>query len=858
MIPNIKILELNKQHYFDHYNAQMKCDYSCWGYYDGIRIFDAPLSKNNLFEKKTNAPVSPIWFGMGESIEKLKGKFSKQNIGIFRDSTKNEELLKSFWQEQNGESPYFSVMFIQLKNSNSFDEMTEKIESISFESNETSNIYRRVLAYFTFDNAEIVGLIKTNSLRELGRTIQEIEKMPEISYAHSIMGVSEPYLTKCNEVKKVLPTWQGVDCNIEEDIAGALIKVVTSGQKETIGKIKSILQTQYEGACENLTYSWMAGHGSIALKIPKTKVKNALRLMFPDGFSTHFNPLYGSEIYNIETELYMESASLDSLNAVEVAVKKISGEKMWCELLIEKYVNKMREALDKKDEGLYSYYRALVQTLNTLMQYEGFSLSENIFFFLYPSFNMFDTLLDFALEQAQDRNKQCDMVTVKESICEFMSAVNAIIYHVIHTDQIFLMVPGYSGTSYSIPIKLCLMYLGIAEDIICLLNEKKYNYTCLLTPETEVRPRSHPIDMGVYSDNRLIQVCSSQRFLYMPRHFMVVLTHEIAHYIGTDMRMRDERCEYIIKTIACYLAEGIFPEGIPEGIDRDIYIEICKKFKESVRDDCVKFLKEKVSISNVSGRNHGKQLKEILANGCQKYLAANENGVGRFFDMLFSVLEKTEEENLLAASEELYKQRVWLEKNRISLLHSGIMHHFIDTILKLYRETFSDIAAMTILDCKIETFAESLDVSEGFKIEGPGNRSDFSNARKMIIEELFGSVNQTTKSNDAMSSESSLTKLEEHWPLHYYEEIYNYVWLKKYLVDYGEKCKKLLQERISNNDLSVCLNEIRTIFKMFSEDTNSCSEIYGNIMKCIHQYTQRVREKYIQRKAELNKKVESK
>lgn len=856
MKPDIKILELNKQHYFDHYNSQMKCDYSCWGYYDGIRIFNAPAGKNNLFEKRTNAPVSPIWFGMGESIENLNGKFSKQNIGIFRDSTKNEELLKNFWQEQEGKSPYFAVMFIQLKKNENFEAVTEKIEDVGFEAVKPSDIYRKVLAYFTFDNAEIVGLLKTNSLQELGKTVQEIEEMEEISYVHSVMGVSEAYLTDCSEVGTVIPIWQGIKCHIEEDVAEILIKVVTSGRKDTIGKIKSILQTQCNGQWENITCSRLAGHESIALKIQKAKVADALRMMFPNGFSTHLNPLYGSEIYNIETELYMKTDSFDTVSAEKVPEKEPPKGKMWCELLIEKYVGKMREALEKKDEGLYSYYRALVQTLNTLMQYEGFSLSENIFFFLYPSFDMFDTLLDFALKQAQDRRKPCDMVTVKESICEFMSAVNAIIYHVIHTDQIFLMVPGYSGTSYSIPIKLCLMYLGLAEDIVCLLNEKDYKYTCLLTPETEVRPRSHPIDMGIYSDNRLIQICSSQRFLYMPRHFMVVLTHEIAHYVGTDMRMRDERCEYLIKTIACYLAEGIFPEGKPEGIDPDIYFKICEKFKESVRDDCVRFLKEEVSTSNVSRPNHGKQLQEILANGCQKYLAANENGVGKFFDMLFSVLKKTEEENLVAASEELYKQRAWLEKNRISLLHSGIIRHFTNTILKLYRELFSDIAAMTILDCKIETFVESLDVSEGFKIEEPGNRNDFSNARKMVIEELFSSENQKMKSDDIILCESPLTKLEEHWPLHYYEEIYNYVWLKKYLVDYGKQCKKLLQKRISSADLSDCLDEIRRIFKMFSEDTDSCSKIYGNIMKCIHQYTQRVQEKYMKRKAELNGTVE--
>ena len=48
------ILSLYKQHYLDNYTTDEKsmdnkCQYSCWGYYDGVDVFDI----EEEFEKQT-------------------------------------------------------------------------------------------------------------------------------------------------------------------------------------------------------------------------------------------------------------------------------------------------------------------------------------------------------------------------------------------------------------------------------------------------------------------------------------------------------------------------------------------------------------------------------------------------------------------------------------------------------------------------------------------------------------------------------------------------------------------------------------------------------------------------------------
>ena len=73
------------------------------------------------------------------------------------------------------------------------------------------------------------------------------------------------------------------------------------------------------------------------------------------------------------------------------------------------------------------------------------------------------------------------------------------------------MIPGYTGTTFLIPVKLCMMYLWMAKKEIELLNDGGYKYSCLLTPGLESRPESTLINMGRNDNDRLIHFSSSQR-----------------------------------------------------------------------------------------------------------------------------------------------------------------------------------------------------------------------------------------------------------------------------------------------------------------------------------------------------------
>lgn len=235
----------------------------------------------------------------------------------------------------------------------------------------------------------------------------------------------------------------------------------------------------------------------------------------------------------------------------------------------------------------------MVQTLNTLDQYENFAMSQDIFFLLYPAFDMFDQKFDAALQEWRDRK---DMT--KEALCNLLVYASSVIYHTIHTDQVFLMIPGYSGTSFSIPIKLSLLYLWFIDKVAKVINDKSYQYRCILTPEMESRPITGLINLGLEESDRLICVRLSQRSLFLPRDLMIILSHEIGHYIGSDLRKRALRLDCLMRTLGYFVAEGIAP-GEFDGFtitesERNIWVAFQHYLKKELPVDVAKVLGKKM------------------------------------------------------------------------------------------------------------------------------------------------------------------------------------------------------------------------------------------------------------------------
>lgn len=816
---DLRILTLYKQHYLNVYDTPLESEYSCWGYYDGISIKSMEKKESKLFKKKTASPISELWYNSMLQTERLKGLYSKQNIGIFRcvdDQQKDNGI--NFWNS-NKNMPFFGVGFLQLKCKKNYEKVSVDIED-TYKDNVTGDIKYGVITYCTFDNADLIILLHGNRLQKLEDVILDIEDNPEIEYCHSIMGVSEAYLEKIQKGE----VGDSKDYFGSDIIDSITMRVVTSGCKDILKKIKAGLSL-----FSKVEYSEAIGHESIVLNIKDESVESFLKLLISKGFATHQNPLYGQGIYNIETSICIKKEDLNLIEE-EMAKEPDGKGRIWCSYKIEKYCDKLEKVFEEGDESLYSYYVGLIQTLNTLAQYEQFDLSKDIFYLLFPAIQMFDTQMDVSLEQGRNLEE------LKESICQFLESVNSIIYHTIHTDQVFLMIPGYSGTTFSIPIKLCLLYSCFIKDVIEILNDSKecYKYECLLVPVVEAKPKTELINLGLPHGDRLISVKLSQRSLYMPRDLMIILAHEVAHYVGDGIRNRKKRLEYIIRTISMVIAEGIIPCDIREES------RIAKEFVRVNRNEITKFmivkLTEALRAKCSQSGYHAEDIKEEIENQCELLLTDVDTGVYKIIYGITNLIRNIIEEQKISAIEQIREYQQQFDSNRKRIYTSGIIGSIVEKLVKIYREVFSDMVAVKLLGFDEDLFQEAFRISEG-KYLDEDDMGNEGRRRKAIINSIRGACKKTLPDE---GSTSQIRDKEYKWMIN---NLYDFDGTVDLLMNYAKLCYKDIGDIMEGQKDKV--NNIRTLFQLFKGSNNlSCKNIYSIINVKISDYTEYIRKQH--------------
>lgn len=854
MQKDIRLLTLYKQHYMDRYEIPLTSEYSAWGYYDGFDIRD--ISEKENVQDIMESPVSRLWYGTADKIMKLGGGYSNQNIALFRGTWDKQKssYAEKFWENKEN-FPFFAIGFLQLSDRMDFENIAEKIEQeINITGNRAEKSVCMALTYATFDNADLVLLLQSNSVKQIMDSLDlverpgdSVEQIPSVRYLHSILSVSEQYLQDCKRNKEVLGFWHGTKCFVEDRVLNLTIQFVTSGKKEIIEYLKNILETYHKEytlqGYADAKLSYLAGHESFQLSFCNTDIKSVLVLMLPGGFATHQNKAYQFGVYNIRTIFTMGEKGWKDISSRKLPEGKpdeeSGGKKKWCRKLMEdckKYVIWARNS-EIKDDSFYSYCQAMMQTLNTLDQYEQFRMSKDIFYLLFPAFQMFAGQLEKAMEKKDDTQWFKIGEAIKESMCAFLSAANSVIYHTIHTDQIFLMVPGYSGTSFSIPIKLSLLYLWMIDRIIQVLNDGEEEYSCILTPEMESRPVTRVISFQEQEKDRLICVKLSQRCLYFPKHLMIILSHEIGHYVGKNLRNRDKRKKCAAATMASYISEGLFPESYI-GINMSdsqamIFPDFKDEFKSWVELECCKMLLK--SMKEESEEYYADVLKTELIRLSYEYLVNVD--IDEWMNNYIRTMKRSYPQNLAENMKFVYSVTSMIEKRRKQLLASDVLEQIVNTVIRIYQEIFSDIIAMTILGCPEEDFCDAFHISEG-AVFGENIKPPLQALREKIIGKTIFPNRQTDE-------QGNWGKCQEEYTPNIYNDLYDYCFLWHYLEEYAKDCYNKIQDRCRNDGIVDVVKELREMFQAFSKADNICDDqLYRTINEKIGDYRKELEKRY--------------
>ena len=73
-----------------------------------------------------------------------------------------------------------------------------------------------------------------------------------------------------------------------------------------------------------------------------------------------------------------------------------------------------------------------------------------------------------------------------------------------------------------------------------LLNDAGKKHSYIIAPVIETRPKTTMIGVKLESDGKMIHICLSQRTLFQPRYLMIILAHEVGHYVGRYIHLRNK------------------------------------------------------------------------------------------------------------------------------------------------------------------------------------------------------------------------------------------------------------------------------------------------------------------------------
>jgi hypothetical protein len=402
-----------------------------------------------------------------------------------------------------------------------------------------------------------------------------------------------------------------------------------------------------------------------------------------------------------------------------------------------------------------------------------------------------------------------ELSMVKQSVREYVESVNSVIYHTIHTDQVFLMIPGYSGTSFSIPIKMNMLFWWFTDSVAQIFGKPNRKYRCIIFPDMESRPETKRIQFKKEEDDFLVCVRISQRTLAMPQYLMIILAHEMGHYIGGALRYREKRKNLLIKYAAEYMAEKIFANENPTLEQVKIINALKNEFRNEVEEYITACFKAKGKLGYYS-----EEVEAIIHAACLNFLAENhfinEKMIANLMNQAWN--QPFEESAMdgygYAWSNQAFEERTMatlinLEKSardhaRI-LLQEDAIYDAVKNEMKIYREAFSDIIAIELLECEEQDFRWAFEVSEG--------KQDLAeqSERRLNVMRILGKDGWEKFNGDRSDADGLLA-------------------------EYVESCSGKLLSELTADECR--LQAIRSLYKLF-KGGSKMSEIYQEVIKSI-------------------------
>lgn len=557
--------------------------YCSFGYYDGIDVEENLFSKDSEFS--VHDELEKLWDYYVERSEKLEGSFSEQIIFGLRTEKENDNIKEqNFWDDKE-EYPFLFFTLIQAEYSNT-ENISQKIREME---TEFTNDSCKVITYFTFDTSDLLMVILCKKYDDGVAVIENFHhkensklKMHlnwQITYSFSVAAV---YKEIINDKERV--------ANIEGNVQRADIYLI---EKE-LGAIDTIYKKVEDSIHDDsgIDKDAVLGCNDEVIRLENVPW-NKFLLFYQDGeglFSNSNND-YHNGLIGITT--IIDTKKLNEENIV-ISSKEDKGAPL-SKKMREKCKNMHMKIEGGEEVDISGIKRNMLQVINSLQKFEETPLRDYLFQTALLPLNM---MLDMALEI----ETKSQIKLFRESFYIFMKGFNLYVQDAGRSDRQFTQVPDFNAKIYDTPAKINAFYNAF------IFNMKKYLNDLYKENEDGTKPTLHEYEflacpgvadnmqvresfVGVSENKRLFLVEIPEKQVYKPKQMLIMLAHEVGHFVGKDVRNRETRFAYIQEIcieiiIKCLKLEviNIIKTHNPESY-KEIYQEVStEEFWQGFRD----------------------------------------------------------------------------------------------------------------------------------------------------------------------------------------------------------------------------------------------------------------------------------
>lgn len=673
--------------------AEIDWQFCCFGVVDGINI-----SSQILCGTDENI-VMKIWDQRKVFCNSLIGKWNAQQIyGIRHDDPDKENV---FWENDNTAFPFFFFCRIQCDD----NKISLWKKRDAFEQEIQSDAKVRAITYLTYDNSDLIMILKTSDYKTGAGIINELHQRKKLSFdsdsphylknSFTTFAVRYDYISKIDDTKR-----QQLNTDLVM-IKNAYVSLISKSRKD-ISNIQMAIEKRI--------------HKEIK-RVPILGTQDEMLVIDDIGWGD-FLRLYDKEngvFNNSVTQPYILNASGVTTNiAVEldpVAPNEIIDEDVYTSKIYTK-TESIREFLNSEiDDNMME----IKHILNVLPKFNGVAFNDYI---IFPVLKPLETLLE--LMNTQKYNK--------EPFYEFLRSFCMYVQSSSLSDRHAAQIMGFNTKIYDIPIRLNAFYNAYLYMIKTLLNtEENKTFDFIAFPGMNNFVKVSGLYEEAIKDKHLIKAEIPEASFYHMHDMMMILAHETAHYVGTELRKRDTRKPAIIHSYAhvyvCYMRSGL-KAGIVS--DLSVWEDVLARVDATL-------LSALESKTETNSEPHLRQLfdKDDHMSQLQILIHRMMCEIAQFsLDGIFApVLGRMEQSDSEDARKYFHEMSARFLSDQPARASDTSSKTVLELLGSIYRESFADLMAILLLEADPKDYFDSLIRNA---IEQDMNLDDFCKSEVML------------------------------------------------------------------------------------------------------------------------------